>query len=330
MVMSRSEWDALNAMLPPEDQMSYEDYIMYASADETGMTGDQLVAQGDQYAADATSSEQLADSFVNLGSNCDDCRYTIQADSTCSSGERYFLTCYDVWTGALCDGPLPQNCVGGTTTPPPTTPPPTTIPPTTPPPTTIPPTRPPITPPPTRPPITPPPTFYPPPPPPVASPPIAPPPVAPPPVAPIPLPKVKSATPDLIQFNDDRVPEDIIIDLLFEDIGGQELLTIARNDTVNGQSVLYQPIKNLDLLQQEYNPNNLVKLQDTSDVIFANFPIRLEEKLPNQGSGANATNMYIDNFGSLVIEFIGLNPDEQIEVQIAFNGTIYEVNLDDN
>jgi hypothetical protein len=40
--------------------------------------------------------------------------------------------------------------------------------------------------------------------------------------------------------------------------------------------------------------------------------------------------MYIDNTGALVIEFVGLASDELVEVQIAFNGTIYEVNLDDN
>lgn len=123
------------------------------------------------------------------------------------------------------------------------------------------------------------------------------------------------------------MPADIIVDLLFENIGGQELLSIARYDTVNGQPVLYQPIKNLDILQQEYNPNNLIKLQDTLDVIFNNFLIPFEQKIPEVGNGANATNMYIDNTGSLIIEFVGLRNDELVEVQISYDGTIYEVGI---
>jgi hypothetical protein len=172
----------------------------------------------------------------------------------------------------------------------------------------------------TPPPIAPPPSFSP--------PPVAPPPsFSPPPLPPPKPPVVKTSTPDIIQFNDDTVPADIIADLLFENVGGQELLTISRYDTVNGQSVLYQPIKNLDLLQQQYNPNNLVKLQETSDVIFANYPIQLENKIPDVGSGANLTNMYIDSLGSLVIEFVGIRPDELVEVQISYSGTIYEVGI---
>ena len=63
---------------------------------------------------------------------------------------------------------------------------------------------------------------------------------------------VKSATPDIIQFDDATIVDnaEVIVDLLFENIGGQELLTVARYDTVNGQDVKYQPIKNLKIIQE--------------------------------------------------------------------------------
>ena len=54
-------------------------------------------------------------------------------------------------------------------------------------------------------------------------------------------------------------------DLIFENIGGQELINIARTDTINGQKILYQPIKNINSINQEYGPNNIVGLQKTSD-----------------------------------------------------------------
>lgn len=140
---------------------------------------------------------------------------------------------------------------------------------------------------------------------------------------------VKSATPDIVQFNDDEIigNAEIIADLLFENVGGQELLTIGRYDTVNGQDVKYQPFKNLKILQQEYNPNNLIRLQQTSNLVFANYSIKLDNKIPFEGNGENGSNVYINSDGDLVIEFVNLSPDEQIEVQITSSGTIYEVGV---
>ena len=50
-------------------------------------------------------------------------------------------------------------------------------------------------------------------------------------------PQVKSATPDIVLFNDDTVPIETMTDLIFEKIGGQELINIARSDTINGQKL---------------------------------------------------------------------------------------------
>jgi hypothetical protein len=148
--------------------------------------------------------------------------------------------------------------------------------------------------------------------------------ITPPPPPPPPLPKIKVAPIDTVLFDDDAVPKEIIADLLFENIGGQEILTIARHDTVNGQTVLYQPIKNINILQQQYNPNNLLKLRDTSDTIFGNFTINLSAKIPQVGNGTNGANTYIDTDGNIVIEFVSLNADELVEVQLTSSGTIYE------
>jgi len=115
---------------------------------------------------------------------------------------------------------------------------------------------------------------------------------------------------------------------LFEDIGGIELLSIARSDTVNGQQVLYQPIKNLGILRDTFNINSLLRLQETSDRFFANFMIRLNEKIPNVGSGENGANYYLDlTTGDGVIELINMRPDEQVELQIANAGTIEDVGI---
>jgi hypothetical protein len=139
---------------------------------------------------------------------------------------------------------------------------------------------------------------------------------------------VKTATKDIILFDDGLVPVNLMADLIFEDIGGEELLSIARTDTVNGQKITYQPIKNLSSIEQEYNPNNIVSLQATLDKYFANFPIKLDNKIPETGTGSSGDYIYIDSTtGDLTVEAVNLEPDEQIEIQIATNGTIYETDF---
>jgi hypothetical protein len=141
---------------------------------------------------------------------------------------------------------------------------------------------------------------------------------------------IKTASIDTVLFDDAILPIDIMSDLIFENIGGQELISIVRSDIVNGQKISYQPIKNLSLIQQQYNPNNILGLQQTANRFFAGFSIKLEDKIPEVGNGLNGENVYFDeSTGDLIIEFVNLSNDEQIETQITVNGTIYEANLGD-
>jgi hypothetical protein len=140
-----------------------------------------------------------------------------------------------------------------------------------------------------------------------------------------PPPPVKTAPIDTVLFDDEGTSIEVMTDLIFENIGGHELINIARNDIVNGQQVSYQPIKNLSSIQQQYNPNNILSLQSTSDKYFANFSIKLENKIPQPGTGPNGAHVYLDNnTGNMIIEAINLEIDEQIEVEITTSGTIYE------
>jgi hypothetical protein len=138
------------------------------------------------------------------------------------------------------------------------------------------------------------------------------------------------ATPEMIALNNPVLDSERMLDLVFEDIGGQELINISRNDIINGQDVFYNPIKNLKELYVQYNPNNIIKLENTSDTYFKNFSIKLESKLPAYGTGPNGEEVYIDTTtGDLVINISSLEPDEQVDVEILeggeiLNGTIYE------
>lgn len=136
---------------------------------------------------------------------------------------------------------------------------------------------------------------------------------------------VKSATPDIVLFDDDSMPIEIMTDLIFENIGGQELINIVRSDLVNGQTVLYQPIKNLSNVYFQYNPQNILALQDTDLNYFKKFPINFNNKVPECGTGPDCSIVYIDpETGDLVINVINLARDEQVEVSIISDGQVLD------
>ena len=145
-------------------------------------------------------------------------------------------------------------------------------------------------------------------------------------------PAIKPATPELVSLGSESLPIDYMTDLLFEDIGGQELINISRGDTINGLDILYQPIKNIASILFQYNPQNILRLQDTSASYFRNFPINLENRIPDCGTGPNCNIVYLDtDTGDIVINVINLENNEQVEVQIMSSGsilndTIYVVN----
>lgn len=135
---------------------------------------------------------------------------------------------------------------------------------------------------------------------------------------------VKVATPDLFLISEDILQPEIMVDLILEDIGSQEIINIARNDIVNGQNVVYRPIKNLSELAVKYSPKTLVPLQDSSNTYFSNFPIELSEYIPIVGNGPGGLSVYVDSKNNLVLEFVNLREDEQIQVQVLESGSLLD------
>lgn len=139
--------------------------------------------------------------------------------------------------------------------------------------------------------------------------------------------KVKIATPEIILFDDETLPIETLTDILFEDIGGQELLSMSRHDIISGNYVPNQLIKNLTSLNQEFSSKRLLSLQNTSDKYFSNFGIKLENKIPFVGNGLNGENVYLDESQNVIIELVNLDIDEQVEVQLSIGGTMYTITL---
>jgi hypothetical protein len=156
------------------------------------------------------------------------------------------------------------------------------------------------------------------------------------PAVPAPLPTVKNTS------TKSANPADIILDpvvtnyelmakLTLEKIGGQELISIARHDTVNGQNVIYQPIKNVSDVAIAYNPQNMISFPDSSDTYFKSFAIKLEAHIPQDVNGQVSIDMfdkpnnvyYNPLTESIVIENVGLKRDHDIEVQMLSSGKVF-------
>lgn len=143
-----------------------------------------------------------------------------------------------------------------------------------------------------------------------------------------PTPAIKIATPDIMIGRDDPMPIEIMSDLIFENIGGQEIISMARTDLVNGQNIAYTPIANLSGINSQYNSNNIISLDNTLETVFKNFSIKLDPHVPTVGNGPNGVPVYIDSSGNLVVEAVNMATGEQIEIQIMtagnlLDGTIY-------
>jgi len=145
---------------------------------------------------------------------------------------------------------------------------------------------------------------------------------------------IKIASPDILASQAERmsnIETASLPSMDFEGISGQELISVARHDLVNGQDVIYSPIKNLATIFSQYNPQNIMSLQNTSSEYFENYPIRLENHLPEPGAGTGPQNQSVyveEGTGDLVVNIVGLPSDQQVEVQIlsagtTLNGTIY-------
>jgi hypothetical protein len=126
---------------------------------------------------------------------------------------------------------------------------------------------------------------------------------------------VKIATPDIILIKDEAVAAQIMADLIFQDIGGQEIINIARSDMINGQNVVYQPIKNITSLFYQYNPQNILALQRTDRDYFKNFAINLTDKLPE---------IKVEDNGDVAILVQNMLPSESIEIQTISNVTVLD------
>ena len=134
---------------------------------------------------------------------------------------------------------------------------------------------------------------------------------------------VKQADPDIIiTAGEEPLSPELLLELQYEDLAGVELINISRSDTIDGQNVIYSPVKNLASLRRKYNPNNIIALPAISSSLFSKYAIDLILRIGEDPVTGLPYEPYFDENGNLVIEIEDVREDEIVEVEVDSSGTI--------
>jgi len=167
------------------------------------------------------------------------------------------------------------------------------------------------------------------------------------PVAPITPAPVRIANRNVTNISD-LVPQfspEHIQKILFENVSAIELSIVERHDTIEGINQRYSIISNLSEVRKKYDAAKQLSTMDKSKPLTSIYTINIEDKIPQEDylalENLNSTYQYldennqvinrekgyyyIDTNGDLVIELINLERNQQVEVYIDTNGTIYKV-----
>lgn len=122
---------------------------------------------------------------------------------------------------------------------------------------------------------------------------------------------------------------DYISEMILEDIGGQELINLTRTNILNGQNVSYNVISNLASIDQNFNPLNIISLQNTVEAYSKTFDIPLYPYIPEVGSAKLIDGTYIgdtvyvdSDTGKVVVNTINLDPRLRIQVEFTTYSSI--------
>jgi hypothetical protein len=136
---------------------------------------------------------------------------------------------------------------------------------------------------------------------------------------------VKYATPEDVLIDTNDLPIDLILKLTLEKIGGLELINLVRHDTVNGQNIIYRPVKNISQIAIDYNPQNMIKMPDSADSYFKNFAIKLENHIQQTTNDLPPAVAYIDpTTKNVIIDVVNIKADYEVEVQMVSSGKVFD------
>ena len=82
------------------------------------------------------------------------------------------------------------------------------------------------------------------------------------------LDRFKIADPQHIVSTDPAANVEEMQNTLWQNIGGHEIISLARRDLVSGKRISYQIIADLQKLDSEYNPRSIISIENSSPILF--------------------------------------------------------------
>jgi hypothetical protein len=138
---------------------------------------------------------------------------------------------------------------------------------------------------------------------------------------------VKIPEANVVAFLQEQVGADALEKLYFEDVGGTEILSVARHDTIGGEPVATAPIANIEDILSKFNPLNILT-STNMDELFNQFAIDMSTHVENLYTAIGVqveTEVRVDEEGNpqefdtnyLYIQLDNLAADEYVQVQVA-------------
>jgi len=148
---------------------------------------------------------------------------------------------------------------------------------------------------------------------------------------------VKIPEANVVAFLQEQVGADALEKLYFEDVGGTEILSVARHDTIGGEPVATAPIANIEDILSSFNPLNILT-STNMDELFNQFAIDMSTHVKNLYTAIGIerdAEVRIDEEGNerevsvnyLYIQLDNLAADEYVQIQVApddMGDTIYD------
>ena len=123
--------------------------------------------------------------------------------------------------------------------------------------------------------------------------------------------QVKISAVNVVNRNYDATSVEQMERLYFQNVGGTEILSVARHDTVGGEEVVFNNVDNLSELRSQFNPLNILMTTNINS-LFSEYGVDIGTKI-----GALDETFSMNADGGIDIEVFNVNRDEYVQVQIA-------------
>jgi hypothetical protein len=123
---------------------------------------------------------------------------------------------------------------------------------------------------------------------------------------------VKIADANIVTYDYEQSSIEELEKLYFQNIGGTEILTVARHDNVGGEDVTYALVDNLKELNTEFNPLNILTTESIHKH-FNRFAIDMTQRIDSINQA-----IYVNEEEPMLMVYLyDIKPDEYVQIQVA-------------